>query len=103
MRERYARTVATTWQLAIEAATRITPVAPPMATLVAGFDPVGVPEQVLASGPACGFLTAHTPDRDTPVDVEAARKATRALHRLSLLTHEAGMVRMHNLTGRAVC
>jgi tetratricopeptide (TPR) repeat protein len=103
----YARTVATTWDLAVQAADRLEPVglARAMAQLVAVFDPAGAPEAVLVSNAACARL-AHTSGAGL-VRPEAARRALRNLDRLSLVNHDpdptqASAVRMHNLTGRAI-
>ncbi|RKT79220.1 tetratricopeptide (TPR) repeat protein [Terracoccus luteus] len=102
----YAKTVATTWALAVEAADRMEPrgLASPMAALVAVFDPAGAPETVFTSKPARDWLTARTSRGDVTRDV--ARGALRALDRLSLVSHNPGQdaqaVRMHNLTGRAI-
>ncbi|MDN4612323.1 tetratricopeptide repeat protein [Arthrobacter burdickii] len=102
----YAKTVATTWELAVTAADRINPtgLARPMAVLIAMLDPAGAPETVLTSQAACTYLSETT---GTPVTGLMARKALRALHRLSLIDHDLGLgsapaVRMHNLTGRAI-
>ena len=93
--------------LAIEAANQLTPAgtAEPMARLVAVLDPAGAPEAVFTGQTAQGYLAAMIESDD--VSVSLARGALRALHRLSLLTHdpdptEPRAVRMHNLTGRAV-
>ena len=103
----YAKTVATTWTLAIEAANQLTPVglAEPMARLIATLDPTGTPEAVYTSH----AVRSHLADmiEQVEVSVASARLALRALHRLSVITHdpepaEPRAVRMHNLTGRAV-
>jgi tetratricopeptide (TPR) repeat protein len=103
----YAKTVATTWALAVQAANQLTPAgaAEPMARLVAVLDPAGAPEAVFTGQTTRGYLAAMIESDD--VSVSLARGALRALHRLSLLTHdpdptEPRAVRMHHLTGRAV-
>jgi tetratricopeptide (TPR) repeat protein len=103
----YARTVATSWVLAIEAANRLSPVglAEPMAELVAVLDPAGAPEAVYTSETARRYLAQAIEQAE--VSAASARAALRALHRLSVITHkpdptEPRAVRMHSLTGRAV-
>jgi tetratricopeptide (TPR) repeat protein len=103
----YTKTVATSWALAIDAANQLTPVglAKPMAYLVAVLDPTGAPEAVYTSQTTRSYLAAMTEQEE--VAAASARGALRALHRLSLITHnpnptEARAVRMHNLTERAV-
>jgi tetratricopeptide (TPR) repeat protein len=103
----YARTVATTWDLAVQAADRLEPVglARAMAQLVAVLDPAGVPEAVLLSDAACAYL-GRTSDVGL-VGPQEARRALRNLDRLSLVNHDPdttqiSAVRMHNLTGRAI-
>jgi hypothetical protein len=103
----YAKTVATTWALAIDAADQLTPVglAQPMAYLISVLDPTGVPEAVCSGHMARAYLAAMIEREEIPV--ASARGALRALHRLSLISHdpnptEPRAVRMHNLTGRAV-
>ncbi|UZN02834.1 tetratricopeptide repeat protein [Cellulomonas sp. S1-8] len=103
----YARTVASTWRLAMDAADQIRPagLAAPMGCLVAGLNPSGIPEGVLTGRAACELLAASTGREE--VSAEDARAALRALHRLSLLDHRPApsdpmAVRMHNLTGRAI-
>jgi tetratricopeptide (TPR) repeat protein len=103
----YAKTVATTWTLAIEAANRLEPAgfASPLARFAAVLDPAGAPEAVYTGHSACAYLSRVT-GRDQ-VSGSTARGALRALHRLSLITHHPGpreprAVRMHNLTGRAI-
>jgi tetratricopeptide (TPR) repeat protein len=103
----YAKTVGTTWALAIDAANRFTPVglAAPLAHLVAVLDPAGAPEAVYTSQAARDYLAGMVEQDEVPA--ASARRALRALHRLSLVTHdpdptEPRAVRMHNLTGRAV-
>ena len=102
----YAMTVATTWELAVEAADRLDPVglARPMASLVSMLDPAGVPETVLTSQAVCALLCEVT---QAPVTATTARHALRMLDRLSLIDHDTTSgnprgVRMHNLTGRAI-
>jgi len=102
----YAKTIATTWVLAIDTADQLEPLrlSRPLATLAACFDPAGTPEAVYTSEPALQYLAAETGQE--LVSIATARKALRALNRLSLVTHDARQepptVRMHNLTGRAI-
>lgn len=103
----YARTVATTWSIAIETADRIDPpgLASPLAELASTFDPSGAPEAAFTNDFICGFLAAAT-ERET-VTGRLARKGLRALNRLSLISHNPDVndpraVRMHSLTGRAI-
>jgi tetratricopeptide (TPR) repeat protein len=103
----YAKTVATTWALAIESANRLNPagLARPMAELIAVLDPAGAPEGVCTSQVVREHLARVT--GEDAVSVTAPRSALRALHRLSVITHDPDPastrgVGMHNLTGRAV-
>ncbi len=103
----YARTVATTWALAIASANQVNPagLARPMAELIAVLDPAGAPEGVYTSEAVRAHLARST-EQDV-VSVTAARGALRALHRLSVIAHDPDPastrgVRMHHLTGRAV-
>ncbi|WP_155856078.1 tetratricopeptide repeat protein [Cellulomonas sp. URHD0024] len=88
-------TVATTWRLAADRAAALAPPGSVRRTLelVAVLAPTGTPEQVLTSAAACDWVGGR------PRDVLLA---LRALHRLSLLDHEGGVVAMHALVQRAV-
>lgn len=77
-----------------------------MAWLVAALDPAGVPENVLTSRAARGYLAGVTEEAGE-LPLKKTRGALRALHRLSLVAHDPDArnprgVRMHNLTGRAI-
>ncbi|GAB2858572.1 hypothetical protein GCM10027074_27090 [Streptomyces deserti] len=106
--------MARVWALSVERADRLNPagLARPMLQLISMLSPDGIPEAVLTSGSALAYLTAVRralePEADEPRDVTAreARQALRALHRLSLVTHEPGTphqaVRAHQLVQRAI-
>ncbi|WP_344243861.1 tetratricopeptide repeat protein, partial [Microlunatus panaciterrae] len=108
--DEYGRTVAGTWTLAIDAADHLDPVglARPLAWLVAVCDPAGAPEAVFTSETSRRFLVGRTgAGEEDLIAAPAARKAVRALDRLSLLNHDPKQgnpraVRMHNITGRAI-
>ncbi|MEV4413611.1 tetratricopeptide repeat protein [Catellatospora sp. NPDC049609] len=89
------RTVAGTWRLAAQRAAALAKpgTAQRMLELVSLLAPEGVPERVLLSGAACGWIGGTARE---------AAAALRALHRLSLLTHEGSAVAMHALVQRAV-
>ncbi|AFR28658.1 tetratricopeptide repeat protein [Arthrobacter sp. Rue61a] len=102
----YSRTVATTWELAVLAADEIEPcgLALPMANLVSTLDPAGVPEAALTGQAVCSYLSQIS---EKEVTADKARRALRALHRLSLIDHNPKLgnpraVRMHNLTGLSI-
>ncbi|WP_155372957.1 tetratricopeptide repeat protein [Catellatospora vulcania] len=89
------RTVASTWQLAAQRAAALAKpgAAARMLELVALLAPVGVPQDLLLTGAARARVGA---------DRREALAALRALHRLSLLTHDTSTVAMHALVQRAV-
>jgi hypothetical protein len=89
------RTVATTWRLAAGRAAALAPpgTATRMLELAAVLAPTGTPEPVLLSAAACDWVGGSRRD---------ALLALRALHRLSLLDHDQGIVVMHALVQRAV-
>jgi hypothetical protein len=120
--EDYPHTVAGAWSLASERANRLDParLARPMQELICVLDPNGIPEAVLLSEPARRYLSSaasagpgvvdpapagEAPSADGIVTVEQARRAVRALHRLSLAEHDPAdphrTVRMHALAQRA--
>ncbi|GAB4052859.1 tetratricopeptide repeat protein [Catellatospora paridis] len=89
------RTVASTWQLAAQRAAALAKpgTAQRMLELVSLLAPVGVPQELLLTGAARAWIGA---------DRREALPALRALHRLSLITHDAATVAMHALVQRAV-
>jgi hypothetical protein len=89
------RTVASTWQLAAQRAAALAKpgTAQRLLELVALLAPVGVPQELLLTGAARARIGA---------DRREALAALRALHRLSLLTHDSATVAMHALVQRAV-
>ncbi|MFD5519604.1 tetratricopeptide repeat protein [Streptomyces sp. NPDC127066] len=111
-------TVAAAWSLCIDRADTLRPagLARPMLQLTAMLDANGIPQDVLTSSPALAYLTAHRTrtgpapaGEPAPVSVRDARRALRALHRLSLIDHTPntpgshdGTVRVHQLIQRAV-
>jgi hypothetical protein len=113
--ERYERTVATTWALAIDRADALPPIglARRLLRFAAVLDPNGAPEAVYTTSAAQaylspGFVTDRADamiDAEPVVTAEDTHRAMRNLHRLSLITHDptAGerAVRMHDLAQRA--
>ncbi|WP_190093035.1 FxSxx-COOH system tetratricopeptide repeat protein [Streptomyces melanogenes] len=97
--------LAAAWSLSIEHADTLRPagLARPMLHLTAFLDPNGIPETVLTSNPALTHLAEHA-SRTLP-SARQARLALRALHRLSLITHNPSdpqhVVRVHQLIQRA--
>ncbi|WP_144126891.1 tetratricopeptide repeat protein [Catellatospora sichuanensis] len=89
------RTVASTWQLAAQRAAALAKpgAAQRMLELVALLAPVGVPQDLLLTDAARARVGT---------DRREALAALRALHRLSLITHDASTVAMHALVQRAV-
>lgn len=89
------RTVASTWQLAAQRAAALAKpgAAQRMLELVSLLAPVGVPQELLLTGAARAWIRA---------DRREALPALRALHRLSLITHDTATVAMHALVQRAV-
>ncbi|WP_449338409.1 FxSxx-COOH system tetratricopeptide repeat protein [Streptomyces chartreusis] len=109
-------TVAAAWSLSIERADRLRPRGLARATLqlAAMLDPNGIPAPLFTSRPTLAYLTSHQAagstgfSRQNPAKVteDDAVGALRALHRLSLIDHNADTphqaVRVHNLIQRAV-
>ncbi|MFE9882490.1 FxSxx-COOH system tetratricopeptide repeat protein [Streptomyces sp. NPDC005784] len=99
-----SRTVATTWALSIEAADRSARagLARRVLGLAAVLDPDGIPESVFTTERAVEFTGAGLPDDAGPLDGSDVRDGLRTLHRFSLVTHRASMVRVHALVQRVV-
>lgn len=110
------RTVAATWSLAIQVADRLPPegCSRPLLAVIAVLDPNGIPENVvLTTKAARAFVAAQVASSVTgqvaaaagEISIEAQRAALRALHRLSLITHDPAdptrSIRMHALAQRA--
>lgn len=89
------QTVASTWQIsAARAAALARPgTAQRLLELIAVLAPEGVPAAVLATPAACAWIGGTGRE---------ALLALRALHRLSLVTHDGSTVAMHALVQRAV-
>lgn len=89
------RTVASTWQLAAQRAAVLAKpgTAQRMLGLVSVLAPEGVPQDVVLTAAACDWVGG------TPREALAA---LRALHRLSLVTHDGATVATHALVQRAV-
>ena len=102
--------VAAVWSLSIERADRQRPagLARPLLELAALLDPNGIPDTVLTSPPARGYLAARRAGtaHGAPAEVrkDDVRDALRVLYRLSLADHTptAGRVRVHQLLQRTV-
>ncbi|RKN72743.1 tetratricopeptide repeat protein [Streptomyces klenkii] len=92
-------TVATTWALSIEAADRFTPagLARPLLALASVLDPNGIPEAVFTADSSVTLLTRASPVASASTGI---RDGLRSLHRFNLITHEAGLVRVHGLVQR---
>jgi hypothetical protein len=120
--DEYELTLARTWTLAVARADALPPagLAGQVLNIVAVMDPNGFPEAVLTASSVSAYLAVRRPTRVTvttgtnkplgepralKVSGDAARKAMRNLHRLSLVTHDPGggarAVRMHALAQRA--
>ncbi|MGW6404115.1 DUF7779 domain-containing protein [Streptomyces sp. NPDC055134] len=105
-----AMTVATTWAISIEYANRLSHLAEPMLSLTAMLAPDGIPHAVLHAAPARKFLASAQADDKTPTEqllpsTDDSSAALRALHRLSLIDHDAtdpaSTVRVHRLVQHA--
>ena len=94
--DEYTRTVATTWSLAIEQAVKISPLAQPVAELIALLDPAGAPEAVLTCLAARAYLAASSPvaapgDGGEPADVRRPLlDPLRLLRALGVFTQQTG-------------
>ncbi|MFF0747629.1 tetratricopeptide repeat protein [Streptomyces sp. NPDC004267] len=93
--EGYGRAVTATLLLSLGAVETVVPAAlvRPVLWLAAVLDPAGHPEALWSAEPVLEALGC---------DAAAAREALRVLHRYALLTRDAGVVRIHALTARAV-
>ncbi|WP_456302617.1 tetratricopeptide repeat protein [Streptomyces microflavus] len=102
------------WSLSVERADTLRPVglARPLLQLASLLDSNGIPQDVLTSEPALGYLAAsrarllRAPDEEpAPVAERDAIHAARVLHRLSLVEHSPATphqaVRVHQLIQRA--
>ena len=111
--DEYDRTVATVWSLAVDRADRLGPagIVRPVLELASVLDPNGIPEQIWHSAAVLSrFVTAtgQAATQNLMARLHAASEnvhcALRSLHRLSLITHQAGggaqAVRIHALVQR---
>ncbi|WP_232794397.1 HEAT repeat domain-containing protein [Pseudofrankia saprophytica] len=105
--DQYQRTIDVTWSLSIEIANELAPrgLALPLLRLASLLDPNGAPARVFEAPAALRWLTsawvAGADDGDE-VTADHARDGLRCLHRLSLVTVDDGVVRVHALVQRAV-
>jgi hypothetical protein len=92
-------TVATTFAISIDFAVRLTSagLARPVLLLASVLAPNGIPRSVFVSGPVLGFLRTAT---GRPLDTRAVDEALARLHRLSLITVNDDVVRVHTLLQR---
>ncbi|MEV7981882.1 FxSxx-COOH system tetratricopeptide repeat protein [Streptomyces sp. NPDC086519] len=107
-----ALTVAAAWDLSIDLADQQPPrgLARPMLHLLSLLDPNGIPEPVLLSPPARGYLTGHAARPGAVgkglTETQDASDALANLRQFSLIEHDAqagsGAVRVHQLIQRAV-
>lgn len=111
--DEYERTLATTWQLAMEQADTLSPegVARRMMRLAAFIAPTGAPESLFLAQPSLQYLNSvlappqHGSMYPSSVTVHKGRSALRILHALSLIDHQGGtgeVVRIHALTQRVI-
>ena len=109
--DEYDRTVATVWSLAVDRADRLAPggTVRPILELASVLDPNGIPEEIWHSAAVLSrFVTGQEAAQNQAARLDAAsnnvRYALRSLHRLSLITHQAGggaqAVRIHALVQR---
>ncbi|EOD68945.1 tetratricopeptide repeat protein [Amycolatopsis vancoresmycina] len=89
------------WSLSVERADQARPagLARPLMELAALLDANGIPVAVLTAPPALAHLAGVT---GHDVDAESVRSALHTLHRLSLATVDADVLRMHALVQRVV-
>ncbi|WP_155370754.1 FxSxx-COOH system tetratricopeptide repeat protein [Catellatospora vulcania] len=96
-----AQTVATTWNLSVEAADALPPagLARPLLEIAAALQPNGIPEEVFNAQACRAYVAERSGRRPDPADIW---DGLRSLHRFHLITHEDGVVRVHALVQRAV-
>ncbi|MFI6825413.1 tetratricopeptide repeat protein [Micromonospora sp. NPDC050187] len=102
--DEHRATVAATWWLSIVAADRLQPrgLARPLLDLAALLDPNGIPVHLFTSPAVTDHLgSLDRGDDAAPIDQDAVADALRNLHRLSLVTHSGGHLRVHALVQRA--
>ncbi|MFI6229623.1 tetratricopeptide repeat protein [Micromonospora echinospora] len=102
--DEHRATVAATWWLSIVAADRLQPrgLARPLLDLAALLDPNGIPAHLFTTSAVTDHLRGlDRGDDAAPVDRDAVADALRNLHRLSLVTHGGGHLRVHALVQRA--
>ncbi|WP_234537677.1 tetratricopeptide repeat protein [Streptomyces shenzhenensis] len=107
-----ALTVAAAWDLSIDLADQQPPqgLARPMLHVLSLLDPNGIPEPVLLSPPARGYLTGHAARPGAAgkgrTETQDAADALANLRQFSLIEYDAragsGAVRIHQLIQRAV-
>ena len=103
-----SREVLSTWSLAVECADHLEPAgaAWPALALTAVLDPHGIPEAVLTSPAACGFITGRPSSSTTSADQTMVRAAIANLARTGLAAIDPGSpvrtVRVHNCVQAAV-
>ncbi|HEY8982162.1 MAG TPA: tetratricopeptide repeat protein, partial [Streptomyces sp.] len=101
-------TVAAAWEISIDRADTLQPakLARPLLQLAAFLDPNGIPDSVLTSPPALTHLTTAAGRDPGQVTAGEARRALRALYRLSLIDHTPAnphqTIRVHQLIQHAV-
>ncbi|MEV7395296.1 FxSxx-COOH system tetratricopeptide repeat protein [Streptomyces sp. NPDC091215] len=101
-------TAAAAWAVSIERVNSLKPagLARPLLQLAAFLDPNGIPDTVLTSPPAITHLTTAAGRVHDQVTPDEARRALRALYRLSLIDHTPATphqaVRVHQLVQRTV-
>ena len=105
--DEYARSVAVTLSLAIQAANELAPagLAKPLMNVLSLLDHNGIPRQITAAEGVAKYLQAL--QSDTTVDEQAARDALTCLTRLSLadivsLADGTAQIHVHSLVQRAV-
>lgn len=96
--------LAATWAMAMERAVDLSPhgAAAPVLELLAYLDSDGVDEALVTGPPARRFVASRVGVDE--ISADDARRALRALHRLSLVQHQAGSsrIRTHALVQRVV-
>jgi hypothetical protein len=103
----HQRIISATWELSIDQADAARPagLARPVLQMASMLDPAGIPQDVLSSPPALGYLATYQPEQEHVVDEAMVDAVLRVLHRYSLIDHDRALicreVRVHQLVQRA--
>jgi tetratricopeptide (TPR) repeat protein len=107
--DQYERTIAVTWSLSVDAADALTPVglARPLLQLASVLDPDGIPAGAFTAQAVLNWLPYARVGNDViqarwqEIGPDLARQGLHCLRRLSLVSADAEIVRVHRLVQRA--